>query len=69
MMEVDGQIISQSGAIIRYIARKCGLAGRTDLEEAKADMVIEIILDIMMTIPWSETDPVKKVKTKNYLNI
>ena len=40
-LEVDGQTIVQSLAIARYIAKKHGLAGKDDMEAAKADMVVD----------------------------
>ncbi|CEL96819.1 unnamed protein product [Vitrella brassicaformis CCMP3155] len=39
ILEVDGMVLAQSQAIVRYIARKHGLMGGTELDNAFADMV------------------------------
>lgn len=62
-LEVDGVVIVQSNAINRYLARKFGLAGRSTLEEAQADMVVDTILDagkdavkVMMATPETKAE-------------
>merc|ERR1712156_1257588 len=40
MLSWDGVELAQSMAIARFVARRAGLAGRTDLEFVQADMVL-----------------------------
>ena len=35
----DGEEIAQTLAIVKFVARKVGMAGKSDLEFAQADMV------------------------------
>lgn len=42
--------IAQSLAILRYVARKTGLTGNTDVEAAKSEMLIEEANDIYNTL-------------------
>ncbi len=46
VLEVGGQTIAQSKAIERYIARRAGLAGNTDIEAGQIDAVAEHVRDI-----------------------
>lgn len=50
VLRVDGHEICQSHTIARYLAREFGLAGKTSLEQARTDMVVECIDDMMRTI-------------------
>lgn len=43
----DGEEISQQMAIVRFVAKKVGLAGNTDLEFAYADVIVEHCNDFM----------------------
>jgi len=45
LLEVDGVTLAQSSAIERYAARLGGLAGKNDLENAKADSIVEALHD------------------------
>ncbi len=45
VLEVDGEVISESIAICRYIAKTVGLYGETPLEQAQIDMVVDNIND------------------------
>ena len=47
VLEVDGVQLGQSMAIARYLARKYNLAGKTDLEMAQADMVVDCVQDAL----------------------
>jgi len=40
-LETEGVVLSQSNAINRYLAKKLGLAGKSDLEQAWADMIVD----------------------------
>ena len=42
---VDGQTLPQSISIGRFLARKFGLAGKDELEQAKADAIVDSIAD------------------------
>lgn len=41
ILEVDGEVIAESMAIARYLARENGLAGADNLEAARADMFVD----------------------------
>ena len=45
VLEYDGKTISQSRAIARFLARKYELAGKNDIEEAEADMIVDYIAE------------------------
>ena len=44
-MEYNGKTIAQSRAIARFLGKKYGLAGKTDIEEAEADMIVDYIAE------------------------
>lgn len=46
ILEVEGEMIPQSFAIVRFLARKFKLMGTTDMEEAKINVVLDTILDL-----------------------
>ncbi|XP_061427182.1 hematopoietic prostaglandin D synthase [Lethenteron reissneri] len=63
VLEVDGKILSQSFAIARFLAREAGVAGKTSLEQAQADMLVDTIFEPVVLVPWREQDEaVKKEK-------
>jgi len=43
LLEVDGEVISESVAIARYCAREFGLAGKTTFESAQADEIVDAV--------------------------
>merc|ERR1739844_802286 len=45
LLNVDGTIIAQSVAIARYLARECKLDGKSSLEKAQADMIVDCVTD------------------------
>ena len=47
VLEVDGKMLAQSHSIARYLARKHGLAGKDDWEQAQADVYADCINDLM----------------------
>ena len=47
-MEVDGVQIGQSLAIARYLAKKAGIEGKTDVEQALADGIVDFVKDLLM---------------------
>ena len=50
LLEVDGEIIDQSMAIVRYVAREAGLDGKTNWEKAQADQMAGTVYDV-----WAST--------------
>ena len=41
VLEYDGTVLSQSLTIARFLAKEFGLAGKDNLEQAQADMIID----------------------------
>merc|ERR1712137_823829 len=54
--------LSQSRAIIHYLAREFGLAGKTNCEEFRANEVMEVLIDLMeaMAKTFFEKDEERK---------
>ncbi|XP_066304198.1 glutathione S-transferase-like [Branchiostoma lanceolatum] len=69
LLEVDGQVICQSGAIFRYAAKETGLSGAAGWEEAQVDMFVSGIDDLQTKL-WEvrfERDEAKKEEKKTGL--
>ena len=49
LLEIDGQCLSQSSAMIRYLARRAGLYGANDTEAMWCDMVAGVTADFAET--------------------
>lgn len=47
MLEVDGQKLCQSNTIARFIAERTGHAGKSDLEKARANMIVDCAEDMV----------------------
>jgi hypothetical protein len=47
-----GNVVVQSGAVIRYIARKTGLQGDTDADFGKSEYLIEEMQDITTLLKY-----------------
>lgn len=47
LLEIDDLKLIQSGAIIRYLARKFDLYGKNDLEAVQCDMIADGIIDYL----------------------
>jgi len=64
VLEVDGVKLCQSNACARYLARKYNLAGKTELEQAQADMLADCFEDsIKPMIPlFGEKDETRKAE-------
>jgi len=69
VLEVNGVQIAQSKTIARFVAKKHGLAGETELEQAKCDEYVDTLDDIRSesTKWWRETDEAKKAELKTAL--
>lgn len=71
LLEVDGVKLPQSVSIARFLARRFGLAGQNDLEQAQADAVVDTATDLMNGIVpvFQEQDPTKKQElTKKFFD-
>ena len=60
VLEIDGVKYCQSHSIARYLAREFGLAGKTSLENLKADEFAEAAYEVMSKLPWTESDKQKQ---------
>jgi len=70
MLEIDGVKLCQSNACARYLARKFNLAGKTELDQARADMLIDCYDDATKPIMsfFMEKDEAKKAEaSKKYV--
>jgi len=47
VLEFDGHMMCQSITIARFLANRFGLAGKSDLEKAWADMVVDCVMDLI----------------------
>jgi glutathione S-transferase len=67
ILEVDGIMLCQSNTVARFVARRVKLAGKTDLEEARADMIIDCVEDTIKPMVGfiMEKDETKKAELKN----
>lgn len=65
ILEIDGQVVHQSVAIGRYVAKKVGLAGANDWEQLLIDVAVDTVSDLrskMSTAFWDEDEAVKTKK-------
>ncbi|XP_035661528.1 hematopoietic prostaglandin D synthase-like [Branchiostoma floridae] len=65
ILEVDGTIICQKRAIGRMIAKKAGLAGKTPLEEARIDMIVDGLADMETIFAGLYREKDEKTKLEN----
>jgi len=71
VLDYDGEIISQSKTIARFLAKEFGIAGKTNLQQAKADMIVDCVTDIEIArYKWCfATDPsFKQAEKKAFEN-
>ncbi len=47
VLEFNGEVLSQSMTIARFLAKEYGLAGKTNIEQAQADMVVDTASDLV----------------------
>lgn len=50
MLDVDGKVMSQSKAILRYLARQHGLTGNNEWDAAQCDVVVDTLNDLLVGI-------------------
>eukprot|EP00090_Calanus_glacialis_P010709 TRINITY_DN1915_c0_g1_i2.p1 TRINITY_DN1915_c0_g1~~TRINITY_DN1915_c0_g1_i2.p1 ORF type:complete len:224 (-),score=88.34 TRINITY_DN1915_c0_g1_i2:119-733(-) len=69
VLEVEGQTIGQSMTIARYLARRFGLAGKTDVDAAEADQAVDALNDLINNVGpiMREKDEEKKEELKKKL--
>ncbi|KAM3940898.1 hematopoietic prostaglandin D synthase isoform 1-T2 [Leptodactylus fuscus] len=60
VVEIDGTVYYQSLAIGRYLAKKAGLTGKTDLDDLRIDSIIDTIDDFVSLFPWRGDEKEKK---------
>nr|XP_018896149.1 PREDICTED: glutathione S-transferase-like isoform X2 [Bemisia tabaci]XP_018896150.1 PREDICTED: glutathione S-transferase-like isoform X2 [Bemisia tabaci]XP_018905240.1 PREDICTED: glutathione S-transferase-like [Bemisia tabaci] len=70
VLEVDGKVATQTSAICRYYAKKCGLAGKDDWEDLLIDATVGTFDDMRLAITNShyETNEESKKKKIELLN-
>jgi glutathione S-transferase len=66
VLEVDGVKFCQSNSIARYLARKFHLAGKTDEDQARADMIVDCFEDTLKPLFtfFFESDETRKETLK-----
>jgi len=66
MLEVDGVKLCQSNSMARFLARRFNLAGKTDLDQARADMIMDCYEDTIKPLFafFFEKDEAKKEEAK-----
>lgn len=72
ILETGGQTYFQSLAIARYLANKFGLAGKTDLEQLRVNVVVDTIEDALKPLSQfyhlKEGDPKREELVQTYIN-
>jgi len=65
-LEVDGKQLAQSAAISRYAARKAGLTGKDDFENAQSDAIVDYVTDAVKPLSalYSAKDEAAKTANK-----
>jgi len=69
VLEVDGKVLAQSNAILRYLGAKFNLAGENDFEAAKCDEMVEVLADLRAACmkAFMEQDETKKEEIRKSL--
>jgi len=70
-LEFDGKQLAQSLTIYRFLAKKFSLAGKSVLEEAFADMVVDTVMDAPIKAEpiFSAKDEEEKERAKEELSV
>jgi len=69
ILEVDGTVICQSKTIARFIAKKYGFYGKTEMEQARTDMLIDCVDDALKPLSsmfYASSDEEKAALKKKY---
>jgi len=70
ILEVDGVKICQSATLARLLARRFNLAGKTDLDQARADMLIDCYEDTIkpaLSFFWDKDEEKKAAAKQKFL--
>lgn len=65
MLNWDGEEVGQSVTIARFCAKKAGIHGKDDLEQARSDAIVDQYIDCLaglIGIVFAKTDEAKKAK-------
>jgi glutathione S-transferase len=65
----DGEEIAQTQAIARFVAKKSGLAGSSDLEFAQSDMIACHAEDLIAKWVWGRFAPSEEARVENSNNL
>ncbi|XP_072038800.1 hematopoietic prostaglandin D synthase-like [Amphiura filiformis] len=71
ILEINGEVIPQSLAMVRYLAREFNLYGKDNQESLRCDVVIDVLQDIeiCLTPMWHEEDvQQKKLQMQKLVN-
>ncbi|XP_075716773.1 hematopoietic prostaglandin D synthase [Rhinoderma darwinii] len=60
VLEIDGTVYYQTLAIGRYLAKKAGLTGKTDLDNLRIDAILDTIDDFVSLYPWTGDEKAMK---------
>eukprot|EP00058_Branchiostoma_floridae_P022605 XP_002608095.1 hypothetical protein BRAFLDRAFT_91427 [Branchiostoma floridae] len=69
ILEVDGTMLCQSNSIARYVAKQAGLAGKTPLEQARVDMIMDGMEEMGSkgyAAYFEKNEDIKAERTKEY---
>lgn len=63
VLEVDGKVLTQSAAILRYIGKKFGLEADDEFDQALGDSLATSWIDMMTQIGtgWTQLDKEQQV--------
>lgn len=67
LLEIDGLNLSQSSAMIRYLARRGGLYGDTDADALWCDMIAGAVADFAETAMQAAFQPTKEIAVATLL--
>ncbi|KAL5013720.1 hypothetical protein ScPMuIL_007990 [Solemya velum] len=50
VLEVDGEQMAESSSIARFVAKQAGMMGKTSLEQAQIEMIVDALQDALETV-------------------